>query len=124
MTNSFQVWVEAVYDYLQQEAKQKGIQSPSSELLEVMKEVKQKLSQIYQELVYEADIALYDIVRNILEGPAVNYIKGVYRRILPSHEEMRQLLHMNMLSSNTALKNTFKGITDMADEGKLDTLSF
>lgn len=112
-------WSNAVYDILQQEARQKGVHFPDPQLVRIMEEIKQDSRQIYQEIKSELVYPVWDVINEYLEGPTATSIKQLISWFKSANTEIRQAYKSSIKRFIQTWRREFRGITETIIQGKL-----
>lgn len=116
---AYSSWSNAVYDKLQQEARQKGIHFPDPQLVRIMEEIKKDSRQIYEEMKSEIVNPVWDVINEYLEGPTATYIKQLISWFKSANTEIRQAYKSSIKKFIQMWRREFRGITETIIQGKL-----
>lgn len=83
-------WIQEVYEVLQQEAQQQGVQFPTPELKKLVTEVEFDFAAIYQDLIYDGIIPAAESIREVLRSPTVFNVIDAYYVALSGLTEMQR----------------------------------
>lgn len=119
MVEASRSWSNAVYDILQQEARQKGVHFPDPQLVRIMEEIKQDSRQIYQEIKSELVYPVWDVINEYLEGPTATSIKQLISWFKSANTEIRQAYKSSIKRFIQTWRREFRGITETIIQGKL-----
>ncbi|KAK3883084.1 hypothetical protein Pcinc_012578 [Petrolisthes cinctipes] len=110
-------WARAVYDNLEQQARQKGIHFPDPQLAKIMEDIKQDCSQIYQEVKNEMVYPMWDVIQEYLEGSTATYIKQIISWFKSANTEIREAYKTNIKRVCHHVIMEFRGITETITQG-------
>lgn len=89
-------WIQQVYQVLEQEAQQQGIQFPTPELRKLMTHVEYDIMGIYQDLLYDGIIPTTETIREVLRYPTVVTIIDASYTVVTSVTEIQAKLQRSI----------------------------
>lgn len=122
--SAMQSWFQRVYQALEQEAHQQGIdQFPSPELQKLLKAVQEDLIQISHDLKYDVSVRPYEIFRELMERPIVSQVVRFFCDGMEVLNNIHSALQQSLRQVIMMWQQKMKYIYDVYQDGKI-TSSF
>ncbi|XP_047488685.1 vitellogenin [Penaeus chinensis] len=113
---SFTSVVMEVVEFLKEEAAAKGIQFPSSQLVNLLGVAKEEIEEIYRDIVSEARIFDTEILGDILGSPVVSFISRVYIGVWSEIMRLQNHLSVSLIQTIERFQEELGSISEIVME--------